>query len=304
VCKVFVHPQGLCESNQVGEGTRIWAFAHVLPGARIGQDCNICDGVFVENDVIIGDGVTIKSGVQLWDGIRLGNRVFVGPNATFTNDIFPRSKQYPPSFCQTIVENDASIGANVTILPGVRIGTGAMIGGGAVVVRDIPARAVVVGNPCRVIGYAGATEVVAQANETVLPTNFRPRLIGLDTHTDRRGILTVADKDALPFIPKRFFMVRDVPDGEARGTHAHRSCDQFMIAASGEIAVVLDDGKQAFVVKLASSDFGIHVPPLIWSMQYGSSDATLLVLCSEAYERSDYIYDYLEFRNLVSQQVS
>ena len=93
---VFVHPQGLCESNQVGEGTRIWAFAHVLPGARIGRDCNICDGVFVENDVVIGDGVTIKSGVQLWDGIRLGNRVFVGPNATFTNDIYPRSKQYHP----------------------------------------------------------------------------------------------------------------------------------------------------------------------------------------------------------------
>jgi UDP-2-acetamido-3-amino-2,3-dideoxy-glucuronate N-acetyltransferase len=303
VSNVFVHPQGLCESNQVGEGTRIWAFAHVLPGARIGRDCTICDGVFVENDVIIGDGVTIKSGVQLWDGIRLGNRVFVGPNATFTNDIFPRSKQYPPSFSQTIVENDASIGANVTILPGVRIGTGAMIGGGAVVVRDVTARAIVVGNPGRVIGYAGATEV--SADEGFPPTNFAPRLIRLDAHTDRRGTLSVADKNALPFSPKRFFVVQDVPQGEVRGSHAHRSAHQFFMAVSGEIAVVLDDGKQAFVVKLGGSSVGIHVPPLVWSIQYGhSSDARLLVLCSEAYERSDYISDYLEFRNVVSQQIS
>jgi acetyltransferase-like isoleucine patch superfamily enzyme len=83
---VFVHPAGICESTQVGEGTRIWAFAHVLPGARIGRDCNICDRVFIENDVVLGDAVTVKSGVQLWDGVRLGNRVLVGPNATFTND--------------------------------------------------------------------------------------------------------------------------------------------------------------------------------------------------------------------------
>lgn len=298
---VFVHPRGICESNQVGEGTRIWAFAHVLPRARLGRDCNICDGVFIENDVVIGDAVTVKSGVQLWDGVRLGNRVFVGPNATFTNDQSPRSKQYPASFSQTNVEDDASIGANATILPGVRIGTGAMIGAGAVVLRDVPARAVVVGNPCRVIGYAGATEVAA--GQGGLPLNFAPRLVRLDTHTDRRGTLAVADTEALPFIPKRFFVVQDVPAGEARGSHAHRSCHQFMLAVSGEITIVLDDGKQAVVVKLANSGVGIHVPPLVWSMQYGhNSDTRLLVLCSEAYDRSDYTSDYLEFLSLTGQQ--
>ncbi|TGS74362.1 N-acetyltransferase, partial [Mesorhizobium sp. M3A.F.Ca.ET.175.01.1.1] len=98
----------------VGEGTRIWAFAHVLPGAVVGSNCNICDHVFIENDVIIGDEVTIKCGVQLWDGLRLGNRVFVGPNATFTNDRFPRSKEYPETFLLTTVEDGASIGANAT----------------------------------------------------------------------------------------------------------------------------------------------------------------------------------------------
>jgi UDP-2-acetamido-3-amino-2,3-dideoxy-glucuronate N-acetyltransferase len=85
----FVHPNGICESRQVGVGTRLWAFSHVLPGARLGNDCNICDHVFIENDVVLGDRVTVKSGVQLWDGIRIGNDAFIGPNATFTNDPFP-----------------------------------------------------------------------------------------------------------------------------------------------------------------------------------------------------------------------
>ena len=151
---VFVHPSGICESEQVGDGTRIWAFAHVLPGARLGVDCNVNDHVFIENDVVVGDRVTVKSGVQLWDGVRLGDDVFVGPNATFTNDPFPRSKEYPESFAQTVVGPGASIGANAVILPGVRIGRRAMIGAGAVVVRDVPAHAIVVGNPARIVGYA------------------------------------------------------------------------------------------------------------------------------------------------------
>ena len=109
-----VHPNALCESPHIGAGTRIWAFAHVLPGARIGSDCNLCDGVFVENDVIVRDRVTVKCGVQLWDGVRLHDDVFVGPNATFTNDPFPRSCQRPDRFARTVVETGASIGANAT----------------------------------------------------------------------------------------------------------------------------------------------------------------------------------------------
>src|SRR4051812_13398076 len=149
----FVHPQALCESTAIGKNTRVWAFAHVLPLARIGEDCNICDHVFIENDVVIGDRVTVKCGVQLWDGIRLADDVFVGPNATFTNDRFPRSKAYPSKFSQTIVSKGASIGANATILPGLRIGAGAMVGAGTVVTRDVPPNAIVVGNPGRITGY-------------------------------------------------------------------------------------------------------------------------------------------------------
>ena len=121
-----LHPseRALCESSRGGRrDTRIWAFAHVLPGARIGADCNICDGVFVENDVVVGDRVTVKCGVQLWDGVTLEDDVFVGPNATFTNDRFPRSRRYPDGVrLATVVRRGASIGANATILPGVEIG--------------------------------------------------------------------------------------------------------------------------------------------------------------------------------------
>lgn len=149
----FVHPQALCESNRLGSGTRVWAFAHVLPNAEIGKDCNIGDHTFIENDVVIGDNVTIKNGVQLWDGLRVESNVFIGPNATFTNDKFPRSKCYSEEFDKTWVKKGASIGANATILPGIVIGVNAMIGAGSVVTRSVPENAIVVGNPARIMGY-------------------------------------------------------------------------------------------------------------------------------------------------------
>ena len=148
-----IHANAIVEPGaSIGRGTRVWAFAHVLPGARIGIDCNICDHVFVENDVEIGDRVTIKCGVQVWDGLRIENDVFVGPNVTFTNDRFPRSKQYPDQFLRTVVHSGASVGANATILPGITIGRGAMVGAGAVVTRNFPANSIVVANPAAIVG--------------------------------------------------------------------------------------------------------------------------------------------------------
>jgi len=171
---LFVHSAGLCESRNVGSGTRVWAFAHILPGAKIGRDCNVCDHVFIENDVVVGDAVTIKCGVQLWDGLRVGDNVFIGPNATFTNDLHPRSKQYPEAFVETVIEDGASIGANATILPGIRIGRGAMVGAGAVVTRDVPAHATVVGNPARVIKRGE----VRPASDTIMPGDAVGQAIG------------------------------------------------------------------------------------------------------------------------------
>lgn len=135
----------------IGEGTRIWQFVVILKGAVIGRDCNICAHSFIEGDVILGDRVTLKSGVYLWNGTRLEDDVFIGPNATFTNDKEPRSKKYPEQFCGITVKKCASIGANATILPGVTIGENAMVGAGAVVTKDVPTNAVVVGNPGRIL---------------------------------------------------------------------------------------------------------------------------------------------------------
>lgn len=149
----FIHSTSDVQTTKIGENTRIWQFCVVLPAAEIGESCNICAHVFIENDVVVGDRVTIKSGVQLWDGVTVDNDAFIGPNATFTNDKFPRSRQKPPEFLRTQICEGASIGANATVLPGVRVGVGAMVGAGAVVTKDVPAWSIVIGNPGRVIGY-------------------------------------------------------------------------------------------------------------------------------------------------------
>lgn len=305
----MIHPNALCETNEIGDGSRVWAFAHILPGARIGRDCNICDGVFIENDVLIGDRCTIKCGVQLWNGVQLGSDVFVGPNATFTNDLFPRSRQYPEIFSTTIVEDGASVGANATILAGITIGRGAMVGAGAVVTRSVPPNAVVVGNPARITGYVPEPRQAScdlpsrpVQSETPAASATRARLHYLPRFADLRGALTVGEfeKD-LPFIPKRYFMVFDVPTQETRGEHAHRHCHQFLICAKGSVRVLADDGISREEFVLESPDVGIHLPPMIWGTQYRySPDAVLLVFASEPYESNDYVRDYAEFRALTN----
>lgn len=148
-----IHPLADVQSTSIGPGTRVWQFVVILAGARIGRDCNIAAHCFIENDVQVGDRVTVKCGVQLWDGLRIADDVFIGPNATFTNDRFPRSRQWPASFPHTHIGRGASIGAGAVILPGLRIGEHAMIGAGSVVTRDVPARALVMGNPARIVRY-------------------------------------------------------------------------------------------------------------------------------------------------------
>ena len=150
---IFIHEKADVAQCSIGEGTRIWQFVVIIEGAQIGRECNICAQTLIESDVIIGDNVTIKSGVQLWDGTRIHNNAFIGPNATFTNDTYPRSKEYPQEFTGITVLNNASIGANATLLPGITIGEFAMVGAGAVVTQDVPAHSVVVGNPAKVIKY-------------------------------------------------------------------------------------------------------------------------------------------------------
>lgn len=304
----FVHAQGICESSNVGKNTRIWAFSHVLPGARLGSECNICDHVFIENDVILGNRVTVKCGVQLWDGITLEDDVFIGPNATFTNDPFPRSKQYPEQFPRTVICQGASIGANATILPGLTIGQHAMIGAGAVVTRSVPANAIVVGNPARIVGYADQENKQNRLSvSSVFAEDEKPGVRNTSVHgvtvhtmplvTDLRGNLTVGEfEQHIPFSVKRYFMVFDVPSAETRGEHAHKKCHQFLICAKGSVSVVADDGKTRQEFLLQKPNQGVFLPAGTWGIQYKySSDAVLLVFASEHYSADDYIRNYDEF---------
>jgi UDP-2-acetamido-3-amino-2,3-dideoxy-glucuronate N-acetyltransferase len=308
----FIHPTADVQTFKIGRGTTIWQNCVILPNARIGENCNICAGVFVENDTQIGDGVTIKNGVQIWDGLRIGNAAFVGPNVTFTNDRFPRSRQYPALFLETIVGVGASIGANSTILPGVRIGDGAMIGAGSVVTSDVPSNAIVVGNPAKIVGYDGAEHFVETKTTAGASGNCNPeelnvggcRFFRLPSSEDMRGSLSVVEVgEHLPFVPKRCFWIFDVPTGEVRGEHAHKILHQYLICVSGSVNVILDDGASRAEVILNNPSKGLHIPPGVWASQYKYSETSvLLVLASEKYDSEDYIRDYEEFLSYISHE--
>lgn len=302
------HPAAIVESTKIGMGTRVWAFAHILPGARIGADCNVCDHVFIENAVTVGDRVTIKCGVQLWDGVTIEDDVFIGPNATFTNDPFPRSRVTPSQFTPTLVRRGASIGANATILCGVTIGAHAMVGSGAVVTHDVPPNAIVIGNPAYIQGYvATAGAVPASAAPAVAGTEAKQSLaVGgvtryrLPEFADLRGSLVVGELgEQLPFAPKRFFILHAVPTRQVRGEQAHRNLHQFFVCLQGECCLLVDDGTSRQEVRLAELHIGIHVPPMVWAVQYKfSPDAMVLVLASGPYDPADYIRDYDTFVQL------
>ena len=147
----MIHPSADVQTKNIGPNTNIWQYVVILPGAAIGDNCNINAHCFIENDVIIGNNVTVKSGVYLWDGIRVEDNVFLGPNVTFTNDKYPRSKKYPEKFQNTIIKREASIGAGTVILGGISIGVKSMIGAGSVVTKDVPDGELWVGNPARFV---------------------------------------------------------------------------------------------------------------------------------------------------------
>jgi len=310
---MFIHKNALVEDGAtIGKNTNIWAFTHILANAVIGHDCNICDHVFIENDVRIGNRVTIKSGVQLWDGLRIEDDVFIGPNATFTNDLFPRSKFYPEQFLRTTIKCGSSIGANSTILPGLTISEGVMVGAGSVVTGNIPPNAIVVGNPARIVGYINVESQnhLGGARDYITSHNIDSTLVnGVTVHKfplilDIRGSLTVGEFERhIPFIPKRYFMVFDVPSKETRGEHAHLRCAQFLICVRGSCRLLVDDGVKRTEILLDSPDKGVFLPAMIWCSQYNySNDALLLVFASHYYDESDYIRAYSDFLKLVESQ--
>ncbi len=301
----------------MGPGTHILAFAHVLPGARIGANCNICDGVFIEDGAVLGDRVTVKPGVQIWSCVVLEDDVCVGPNATFTNDAFPRSRESLSEYAATIVHAGASIGANATILPGIDIGRGAMVGAGAVVTRSVPPNAIVVGNPACIEGYmptGGSTSELsleARKASTAERSPGRDVLAVTGAHlqcfgsfADMRGTLTAGELPSVdvPFAGKRWFIVYDVPSREVRGEHAHRTCHQFMVCVAGSVGVSVDDGLNRDEVLLDDPTLGLYIPPMVWASQFRyERHSVLLVFASHAYDPDDYIRDYDLFLKEISR---
>ena len=298
-----IHPLSDVQTTTIGAGTRVWQYVVVLPKAVIGDDCNICSHCLIENDVVIGDRVTVKSGVQLWDGLRVGDDVFIGPNVTFSNDKIPRSRKQPARFLQTHIDTGASIGAGATILPGLHIGRNAMVGAGAVVTRSVPPNAIVVGNPARITGYVDGDGERIQAAQDKPSTAESVDVTGpavihqLPRISDMRGNLSVGEFErSIPFAAKRYSLVFDVPSVETRGEHAHKACHQFLVCVRGSVNVVADDGRGRQEYVLDRPEKGLHLPPMVWGIQYKySPDAVRLVFASHYYDADDYIRDYEEF---------
>ena len=299
------HETALVESESIGDGTRIGAFVHILPGARIGADCTIRDQTLIESDVVLGDRVTVNPGVRLWDGIVIEDDVLVGANATFASDDFPHGKQYPGRAAKTVIRRGASIGANATILPGLTIGERAMIGAGAVLTRDAPPNALLLGNPARIVGYAGVSSPVVTPitiDHLAEPGVTETSLEGVTIHRlplveDLRGTLSFAEVHRhLPFEIKRYFVVFGVESEEVRGEHAHRTLHQFLVCVHGKCHIVVDDGTRRQEIMLDRPTLGLHVKPMVWAVQYKySSDAALLVFASDYYDPGDYIRDYSDY---------
>lgn len=304
---LFIHPSADVQASVIGDRTRVWQYVVILNGAQIGEDCNICSHCFIESDVEIGDRVTLKSGVQLWNGIKISDDVFIGPNVSFSNDRYPRSKKNPERFLETFIHAGASIGAGSVVLPGLSIGRNAMVGAGSVVTRSIPANAIVVGNPAKIVGYVDSSPkkissfMKMEHDQEVIPSQIPGVYISrLPKITDIRGSLTVGEFErSIPFSVKRYFMVFDVPSKEVRGEHAHFQCHQFLICIKGSCSVVVDSGEIREEYLLDRPDIGIYLPPMVWGAQYKyTSDAVLLVFASHYYDASDYIREYDQFLDI------
>lgn len=297
----------------IGDGTRVWQFAVILRGAQIGEDCNICAHTFIESDVRVGDRVTVKCGVQLWDGTRIEDDVFIGPNATFTNDPWPRSRDHLAEYRHIVVKAGASIGANATILPGITIGEDAMVGAGAVVTKDVRAGTIVVGSPARETGEEVTVRGVVSARRTEPPTGVLsphadeaetvipwpgPGLFNLTMARDERGSLAALEFEMLPFKARRIFVVYDVPEDWDRGAHAHRDCQQLLVALRGQVKVTCETARKTTHWLLNRPGQGLYVPPMTWAEQAYGNDALLLVLADRPYDPADYIRNREEFDRL------
>jgi UDP-2-acetamido-3-amino-2,3-dideoxy-glucuronate N-acetyltransferase len=270
-----VDPTALCEAQAVGPGSRVLAFARVGPKVEIGADCVVGVHAVLEGAVVLADGIQVQAGARLIGPVSVGPGVKIGANAVLAGD-----------------------GAVV-------VGRGAVVKPGSVVAESVPANAIVGGNPATIVAYvdsgreAAVREVVTPPSGATGVTETGVRGVTIHPLTnarDLRGSLTAAELSDLPFTPRRLFTVYDVPSESVRGSHAHRECSQFLVCLAGSLSCLVDDSAAREEIRLASSEVGLHIPPMIWGTQWRySRDAVLLVLASHPYDAADYIRDYEEF---------
>lgn len=290
-----------CESADVGADLEMGAFVHVSRTARVGAGVRLGDHVRVSDDVQVGDRCTIGPGAQLGSGTRIESDCVLGASVTCGG---------PDDVDKIVVIRErARVGSGAVICGGVTIGRGARVEPGSVVTRSVPANAIVEGHPARISGYTTSDQRPAPNAAAPSEAGSRELAVGgasihrLRSVRDLRGELSVGEFEReLPFLPHRYFLVYDVPSVEARGEHAHRECHQFLICVRGAISVALDDGVVREEVRLDHPSLGVHIPPMVWALQYKHTpDAVLLVFASHHYDGSDYIRDHDSFLKLAKR---
>lgn len=306
-----IHPSAIVESNDIGPGCHIEAFAHVHESAVIGADCHIGAGAVVYPRVVLGERVTLSGGVQLRSGITIGDDVTIGAGASFAAPRGRVTEEENLGCCR--IQRGVFIGENATIMAGVSIAPHASVEPGAVVTRDVPPNAIVTGNPARISGYGNGlkTPPVHGTSTSTPERSLRSlsvrgaQLLPIPLIVDLRGSLVFGEIGRhLPFDPKRFFVVFDVPGAEVRGEHAHHELHEFLICLKGSISVAMDDGESHDEVRLDDPTVGLHIPPKLWRVHYKySADAVMLSLCSDIYRADDYIRDYDDFLRIVRQNL-
>jgi acetyltransferase-like isoleucine patch superfamily enzyme len=299
------HPSAVCETDRIGAGSSIQAFAYLAAGVQIGTACSVGSHARIGPGAFLGDRVRVESGARIADSVRLESDVSVGPNATVG---YEPANRVPSTQPATVVRQGASIGANATIVAGLIIGAYSRLAPGVVVNRSVPDHAVVSGNPAQIVGYSPTVDMpdiqqgAGQLSKTRATSVRGVKLYHMREVEDMRGNLSVAELGReVPFEVKRYFLVYGVPNMEVRGEHAHLECHQFLIAVKGSLHVVADDGQQREEFVLDRPSLGLHLPPMTWGTQYRySSDAVLLVLASHHYDAADYVRDHDRFLALVA----
>jgi UDP-2-acetamido-3-amino-2,3-dideoxy-glucuronate N-acetyltransferase len=305
---IDVDARAICECADVGPGTKVRAFGQILEGARVGADCLIHSGVLIDSGAVIGDRVTVNCNVHVHGHVTIEHDATIGSNVSFARPP-ARPADAPASAPHRVtVGRGASIGGGATVMPGVTIGHGAIVGAGTVISRSVPPFAVAEGNPARITGYVDSLESsqpVADIPASRAACKIAVR--GVTLHElpvvhDLRGDLAVCEFGShMPFTPHRYFVVFNVPSTESRGAHAHRQCAQLLVAMHGSLSVVVDDGTHRQQFLLDSPSVGLHIPPMVWGIQYRySTDTVLLVLASHAYSSDDYIRDYAQYQTEIA----